>query len=131
MEDLTSNSGRTYSRLPIDARLGFPQSFPMLWQGQRYHFRVYVNAPARVLADAGPLLDLPDPAGAFLVVQIEREQADGGREPIFLRKVLPELEYEAGDIAVFFPEQHVAKKNLNGTGDFGSAVTGGIRSRWA
>lgn len=124
-----TNSGRTYTPLPLDATRGFPQSFPVLFGGRAYHFGLYVNAAAGRLGDAEELLELPAP-DAFLVVRVEREEAGGGRETIFLRKVVPGLEYECGDIALVFPAQRVARLNLNGQGNFGSAVAGGIAARW-
>lgn len=66
-----------------------------------------------------------------MVLHVEREASDGSRETIFLRKVVPELEYEAEGIALIFPQQRVARANLNGRGDFGSQVIGGIAPRWA
>jgi hypothetical protein len=56
---------------------------------------------------------------------------EGEQQPIFNRKVIPTLKYEAGDIALNFPQQRIALQNLNGQGNFGSKVTGGIASRWA
>jgi hypothetical protein len=45
--------------------------------------------------------------------------------------VLPGVEYEAGGIVLRFPEQRVARGNLNGQGDYGSLVRGEIAQRWA
>jgi hypothetical protein len=123
-------SGRDYAPLPLDATRGFPQSFPMLFGGRTYYFGLYVNVAAERLGDPEGVLELPAQE-AFLVVRVEREEAGGGRETIFLRKVVPGLEYECGDIALVFPAQRVARRNLNGQGDFGSAVAGGIAARWA
>ncbi len=79
------------------------------------------NAPVRNL-------DLPQ---AYLVVRVDQSMPDGSSVLLFLRKVVPELEYEAGTIALIFPTQSVAVQNLNGQGSFGSQVTGGIAARWA
>jgi hypothetical protein len=76
------------------------------------------------------ILDLPYP-NAFLVAQVAIDLLEGEQQPIFSRKVIPTLEYEAGDIALNFPQQRIALQNLNGQGNFGSQVTGGIASRWA
>lgn len=130
MNALVAKSGRQYSPLPIDGMRGFPQSFPLLFGGRTYHFRMYVNIPAELLTDQLTFLDLPSDQ-AFLVVQVEHELADGTRETIFLRKVVPSLEYEAEHLALIFPRQLVARSNLNGQGDFGSQVIGGIAPRWA
>jgi hypothetical protein len=89
-----------------------------------------VNVPAAEIQDKTRILDLPS-ANAFLVVTVELDLADGSRQPIFLRKVVPGLEYEAGGIAMVFPQQRVAVRNLNAQGEFGSQVTGGITLRWA
>ncbi|MDT5293177.1 MAG: hypothetical protein QOJ76_57 [Acidobacteriota bacterium] len=130
MELFDTASGRAYTPLPIDPTRGFPQSFPVLFGGRAYRFGFHVNVAAERLGALDEMLELP--AGdAFLVVRVEREETGGERETILLRKVVPGLEYECGDIALVFGAQRVARRNLNGQGDFGSAVTGGIASRWA
>jgi hypothetical protein len=65
------------------------------------------------------------------VVRVEREQGEGRTELLLLRKVVPELVYEAGAIALDFPVQRVARANLNGQGEHGSRVEGRIGRRWA
>jgi hypothetical protein len=123
-------SGRQFAPLPIDNALGFPQSFAFLFGSQIYHFTLYVNVAAERLTTKRDSIELPSDE-AFLVVRVDRELGDGGRQAIFLRKVVPELEYEAENITLVFPRQRVARSNLNGQGDFGSQVTGGIAPRWA
>jgi len=123
-------SGRTYTPLPIDGTRGVPQSFPVFFANRTYRFRLYVNVPAARVRDKTLILDLPS-ADAFLVVGVELDLPDGTRHPIFVRKVVPGLEYEAGSIAIVFPQQRVAVQNLNGQGEFGSQITGGIAPRWA
>ncbi|HJZ79322.1 MAG TPA: hypothetical protein VKD91_03220 [Pyrinomonadaceae bacterium] len=130
MNALVGASGRTYTPLPIDGSRGFPQSFPLLFAGRTYQFRLYVNVPAASLKDKTAVLDLPT-AESFLVVQVEVESPAATRETQFLRKVVPDLEYEAENIALVFTRQRVAVRNLNGQGDFGSQVIGGIAPRWA
>jgi hypothetical protein len=201
MDALVGASGRTYTLLPIDSNRGFPQSFPILFEGRSYQLRLYVNVPADLLHDqrmalasavntgdasitvtstvgfptrapfrvridrevlvitamtgsvwtvtrgadsttpaahiSGTLavytitvLDLPSPE-ACLVVHVIVELPDATQQPIFLRKVVPGLEYEVENIALIFPQQRVAVSNLNGVGDFGSQVIGGIAARWA
>lgn len=131
MDVTTSQSGRNYSPLPIDATRGFPQSFSSTFAGKTYHFFMYVDVDAALLGPStkNPL-QLPT-GNAFLVVQVEKENRDSTRTVIFLRKVVPDLEYLAGDIALIFPTQVVAQANLNGIGEFGSVVVGGIAARWA
>ena len=85
--------------------------------------------PAGMIASAAVRnLDSPQ---AYLVVRVDQDMPDGSSVLLFLRKVVPELEYEAGTIALIFPTQSVAVQNLNGQGSFGSQVTGGIAPRWA
>jgi hypothetical protein len=200
MDALVGASGRTYTLLPIDGTRGFPQSFPVLFEGRSYQFRLYVNIPTALLhvkptalasavtagdavitvtstvgfptrapfrvriekevlvitamtanvwavtrgadsttpaahASGTPVvytitvLDLPSPE-ACLVVHVMVELPDATQHPIFLRKVVPGLEYEVENIALLFPQQRVAVSNLNGVGDFGSQVIGGIATRW-
>jgi len=130
--DLSSApSGRSYIALPIDATQGFPQSFSFAFNTVTYLFSLYVNVQADQLsAEDGDLFDLPTDI-AFLVLRVDVENAEGARSTLFLRKVVPELEYTAGPIALYFPEQVIARQNLNGMGDFGSRMTGGIAQRWA
>lgn len=130
MSGLIGAIERTYTPLPIDVSQGFPQSFPLLFANRNYRFRLYVNAPTSLVKDKTRVLDLPSPE-AFLVVQVELDLSAGIRQPIFLRKVVPGLEYEADNIVLTFPQQRVAVQNLNGQGDFGSQVAGAIALRWA
>jgi hypothetical protein len=119
---------RAYTPLPIDATLGFPQAFPVVFNGQTYRFRLYVNVPVAGVVDKTAMLELPTD-DAFLVVQVERQLADGTVAPIFQRKVVPALEYVAENIALTFTAQRVAVRNLNSEGNFGSVVSGGIAAR--
>lgn len=121
-------SNRSFAPLPIDSSRGFPQLFPFLFANRNYLFRLYVNVPAAQAEDKSEVLDLPS-ADAFLVVSVELDLPDGTRQPIFLRKVVPGLEYETENIALVFPQQRVAVLNLNSSGEFGSQVTGGIALR--
>jgi len=131
MSVITSQSGRSYSPLPIDGALGFPQTFSSAFGGKTYHFFIYVDIEASLLSSSTKSL-LQLPAGnAFLVVRVEKENRDNTRTIIFLRKVVPDLEYVAENIVLVFPTQVVARANLNGRGDFGSVVVGGIAARWA
>ena len=127
---MTGPTGRTFTDLPIDGTRGFPQEFPFLFEGRTYHFRLYVNALRETLAGKTAMLDLPA-EDAALMVRIEKQGDAGDRTTIFLRKVVPSLEYDAENVSVTFPTQRVAIGNLNGTGDLGTQVTGGMRSRWA
>ena len=131
MDTFTGKSGREYELLPIDSTEGFPQSFPFLFEGQNYLFRLYVNIEDSALNvnEDKTFLEVPTKR-AFLVVQVERELSSGNRETIFVRKVVPELEYVAEKIAIAFPKQKIARNNLNGRGELGSEVIGGIAKRW-
>jgi hypothetical protein len=149
----TAKSGRIYTPLPIDASLGFPQSFAHIFEGRAYHFRLYVNIAAerlravdhlllppeqaylteeikKAMAERADFLPLPSEQ-AYLVARVERDKPGGARETVLVRKVTPELEYESENIALFFPRQLIARGNLNGQGEFGSQVIGGIARRWA
>jgi hypothetical protein len=130
MSLLAGKSRRQFTPLPIDNARGYPQSFIFGFLDHNYHFRLYVNISAELLDDRTDFIELPS-RDAFLVVQVERELTDGARQIIFLRKVVPDLEYEAENIVMMFPRQLVARNNLNGQGDFGSQVVGGIARRWA
>jgi hypothetical protein len=76
---------------------------------------------------ANEVMVLPD-AQRFLVVRVDVLGADAGAQTIFLRKVVPSLEYRAGELGLVFPTQIVARRNLNGIGSFGSNVVGGVSS---
>lgn len=122
---ITGASGRTYDALPIDNLAGFPQSFPFLLNGVRYQFAIYVDAPESALGSMDELMNLPD-SQRFLVVRVDVLGADGAQQTVFLRKVVPSLEYRAGGLALMFPTQIVSRRNLNNAGNFGSNVVGGV-----
>jgi len=130
--DLTSApSGRSHQPLPIDVRLGFPQSFSVVLGNALYFFTMYVDIDANLLSDSTiDIFALPEER-AFLVARVDKQNSDSTRTTIFVRKLTPEQEYEVENISLFFPQQVVARMNLNGQGDFGSVVLGGIASRWA
>jgi len=121
-------AARSYLQLPINADEGFPQVFRLAFLGNSYRISLYVNA----LDGEAPLPDdylfeLPE-AGAFLVMTVEREDV-GGATFLFRRKLVPNLEYEAGELAFVFRRMAVAKQNINGIGAFGSEVIGGVAAR--
>jgi hypothetical protein len=128
---LVGESGRTYESLPVDGTRGFPQSFPYLLNGRTYHFTFYVNVAAGLLAAPPAELPAMPATEAFLVARVEREVSGGGRELVVARKIVPSVEYEAAEIALLFTDYRVARRNLNGRGEFGSSVTGGIALRWS
>src|SRR5262245_13801172 len=107
MNGLLGKSGRAYQPLPIDATRGFPQSFPFLFGGRTYRISLYADVAARLLGDQTAMIELPAPE-AFLVVRVASEQSDGTRQTVFLRKVVPALEYETEKIALIFPQQRIA-----------------------
>ena len=124
---ITGASGRTYDPLPIDNSAGFPQRFPFLLNGVSYQFLLYVDVPESALGSIDELMVLPD-AQRFLVVRVDVFGADGTAQTVLLRKVVPSLEYRAGGLGLVFPTQIVARRNLNGVGNFGSNVIGGVSS---
>jgi hypothetical protein len=124
---ITGASGRSYDPLPIDNSAGLPQSFPVLLNGVRYQFSIYADVPESALGSADELMVLPDDK-RFLVVRVDVVAADGTRQAVFLRKVVPSLEYRAGALALTFPTQVVARRNLNGVGSFGTNIVGGVAS---
>jgi len=73
------------------------------------------------------LMVLPD-AQRFLVVRVDVLAADGTTQTIFLRKIVPSLEYSVRGIGLYFPSQIVARRNLNGFGSFGSNIVAGFAS---
>lgn len=118
-----------YLRLPIDADEGFPQSFRLALGDRVYHVEAYVNVVDDALLDSPDPLELPQD-GAFLVIAVRRDDA-GGTKPLLRRKVVPHLEYEAGELALVFTSVTVHPRNLNGAGEHGSRVVGGVAPRWA
>jgi hypothetical protein len=130
MASLSGRSGRIYEPLPIDSSLGFPLSFPLSLDRRTYHFSLYVNASLDQLDPKVDLLELAA-SRAFLVVKVELDTVDGARRTVFLRKVVPDVEYEAEEISLLFQEQRVSRRNLNGKGALGSVIVGGVARRWA
>jgi hypothetical protein len=122
---ITGPSGRSYDPLPIDNAAGFPQVFPYLLNGVRYQVTVYVDAPEDSLGSLDELMVLPD-SERFLVVRVDVLGGAGVQDTVFLRKVVPSLEYRAGALALTFPTQIVARRNLNAAGNFGSNVIAGV-----
>jgi hypothetical protein len=120
---------RDYLRLPIDPAEGFPQAFRLALSGRTYHFRLHANVAEEYAASApaGGLLDLPT-AGAFLVLAVAREEPSG-LATILRRKLVPAVEYLAGELALTFRTMRVDLRNLNGIGSFGSEVVGGVAVR--
>jgi hypothetical protein len=121
---ITGASGRNYDPLPIDNAAGFPQSFPFLLNGVRYQFTAYADVPEAALGPIDELMVLPD-ARRFLVVRADVVQSDGTSRTVFLRKVVPFMEYR-GALALTFHTLIVARRNLNSAGNFGSNVVGGV-----
>ncbi|RKT08176.1 hypothetical protein BX286_6260 [Streptomyces sp. 3211.6] len=119
----------SYLRLPIEPTEGFPQAFRLQLGARIYQFHLYVNAAEDVLraAPADPVLDLPA-AGAFLVLRVAREEPSG-LVALLRRKLVPGVEYRAGELSLTFPTMRVARQNLNGVGEFGSVVVGGVALR--
>ncbi len=122
---ITGASGRAYDPLPIDNAAGFPQRFPFLLNGVSYQFSIYANVPESKLGPLDERMHLPDEQ-RFLVVRVDVPGTGGTQQTIFLRKVVPSLEYRAGDLALTFPTQIVARRNLNNVGNFGSNVIGQV-----
>lgn len=127
---IVSGEGLAFEELPIDTEKGFPQELEKLVGDTAYHFRLYVNLAAEELAGEREFFDLPGPEGD-MVVRVERGGGAGGRETLFLRKVVPGLVYAVERIAFTFSELRVARANLNGRGRAGSRVSGRVASRWA
>jgi len=124
---ITGPSGRGYDPLPVDNTAGFPQQFPLLLNGVNYQFSLYIDVPEAALGPIDELMVLPD-AQRFLVVRADVLGTDGTTQTIFLRKVVPSLEYRAGALGLYFPTQIIARRNLNGVGSFGSNVIAGVTS---
>ncbi|MDR3470654.1 MAG: hypothetical protein P4M09_03030 [Devosia sp.] len=124
---ITGPSGRSYDLLPLDNQAGLPQSFPYNRDGVRYQFTVYANIPEAALEAIEQPISLPD-GQSFLVVRVDRLASDGTNSTVFMRKVVPSLEYRAGALMLTFPTQVVARSNLNGVGTFGSNIVGGVAS---
>lgn len=119
---------RTYLQLPIRADEGFPQAFRLSFLGNLYRVSLYVNAlEGKLLRPDDYTFCLPEP-DAFMVMAVIRE-GPAGATFLFRRKLVPNLEYEAAELAFVFQKMTVAKRNLNGTGAFGSEVIGGVAAR--
>lgn len=123
----TAASGRVFDTLPIDSAAEFPQRFACVRDGVNYRFTLYVDVPETALGPIDEIMSLPD-GRRFLVVRVDRIAADGSAAPVFLRKVVPSLEYRAGPLTLAFPSQQVARRNLNGKGEFGTRIVAGVAS---
>jgi hypothetical protein len=119
---------RTFLRLPINGDEGFPQAFRVGFRDRTYSILLYVNVlETDTETPEDHVYELPA-AGAFMVMRVTRETGEGPRV-ILQRKLVPNLEYEAAEVAFVFRRLRVARRNLNGVGAHGSEVTGGIAER--
>jgi hypothetical protein len=121
---------REYLSLPVNADEGFPQSFRFVFGNSTYRISLYVT----VLEDRPQTVDeivyeLPTET-EYMVMTVARE-GPGEPQVIFRRRIVPDHEYEADELAFLFREVKVARQNLNGVGSFGSRITGGVTARWA
>ncbi|MEU5261570.1 hypothetical protein [Amycolatopsis sp. NPDC021455] len=116
-----------FLRLPIDPADGFPQAFRLTFAGRTYQFLLYAAVAEDVLEGASGPLDLPA-EHAFLVLTVDREEP-GGLTTVLRRKLVPGVEYRAGELVLTFPTMRVDPRNLNGIGSFGSQVVGGVGLR--
>jgi hypothetical protein len=117
-----------FNQLPIDPAEGFPQAFRLALGGRTYQFRLYANVSEEFAAAAGDgLVDLPA-VGAFLVLAVDREDP-AGLVPLLRRKLVSNVEYHAAELALVFRTMRLDRRNLNGSGSFGSIVVGGVALR--
>ncbi|MFI6041863.1 hypothetical protein ACIA8C_09525 [Nocardia sp. NPDC051321] len=126
---MTTTLHYPYLRLPIDADQGFPQAVRISLGERIYVLSMYVNVTDEALLREPDPLQLPR-AGAFLALEVSTEEAEGTRI-LFRRKLVPDLEYFADELALVFTELAVHPRNLNGTGAYDSSVVGGVALRWA
>ncbi|HYQ62566.1 hypothetical protein [Actinophytocola sp.] len=117
----------TFLRLPINAADGFPQAFRLAVAGRTYRFQLYANVAEELLDTATGPLELPA-RGAFLVLSVDREEP-AGLTTILRRKLVPGITYQAAELALTFPTMLLDPRNLNGVGEFGSRVIGGVAPR--
>jgi hypothetical protein len=127
----TPPAGAVFEPLPIDPDRGVPQELVHRFDGATYRLRLHANLSAEELAEGHDFYDLPTASGGHLVVRVEREEPGGARTLLFQRKVVPGLAYEAGPVLLTFPDQRLARANVNGRGPAGSHLSGGIARRWA
>jgi hypothetical protein len=114
-----------YLRIPIDADRGFPQTFGLSVEEKTYQLSLSVTVIDEGLLEADEPLEMPQRA-AYAVLTV----TDGERT-LLRRKVAPYVEYEADELAFVFTEVAVHPGNINGSGAFGSRITGGVAARWA
>jgi len=117
----------TFLRLPINPADGFPQAFRLTLSARTYRFQLYANVAEELLDTATGPLDLPA-KGAFLVLSVDREEP-AGLTTILRRKLVPGITYHAAELALTFPTMRLDPRNLNGVGEFGSQVVGGVAQR--
>jgi hypothetical protein len=128
---LPASPAPVFEPLPIDGGQGLPQAFPFSFDGVLYRFRLYANVAAEELGDGAEIYALPTPGGAHMTVRVERQDPGGTAQTIFLRKVVPGVIYAVGPILLTLPDQRLSRLNLNGRGQAGSLLSGGIARRWA
>ena len=129
MTTATVPTDRTYLSLPINPEEGFPQSFRLAYAGHTYQVSLYVNIAEEVMLTASDdtLFRLPAER-AYLVMQVARESSEG-LQILFLRKLVTGIAYLAEELVFTFSAMTIAKRNLNGIGNFGSILTGSVTIR--
>jgi hypothetical protein len=120
---------QNFLRLPINADEGFPQAFMLATGDAMYRFVLYVNVAEELLPGPETVMDLGSGvAGVFMVLTVAREDP-GGETVLLRRKIVPGLQYQAGDLMLTFTTLRVAVRNLNAVGTYGSEVVGGVAQR--
>jgi hypothetical protein len=95
-------------------------------------------APNAILDLTGPLTaprradELPpsvEGRTSHMVLGVAREDP-AGLVPLLQQRIVPNLEIPAGELMFFFDQMQVDPRNLNGTGSYGSVVSGKVAARW-
>ena len=135
MDPFQLPSGRTYQPLPLAPDASFPARIPTSAAGQSILVLLYASIAAeRFETDEAVLpLDGPD---AYLVMRVALDPPDAPRRTLLIRKVALNVEYDCGPVFITFPgaphvedNLRVARLNLNGTGQHGTRIVGGIAPR--
>jgi hypothetical protein len=122
-----------FLRLPVNPDEGFPQSFRLAFGNRSYVFGLAVNIAEEVLPDPttpdglAAAITLPAP-GAYLVLTVVRDDVTGGTV-LLRRKVIPDLIYHAGELALVVRSVRIAIGNLHGSGAYRSDVVAGVALR--
>jgi len=125
MDLSTAPSGRAYTALPIDPTQRVPHRRFHCFQHSYLRIFLICDIGAAALAESSDeLFNLPS-ENAFLVARVDTQILTVRAQPFLFESWYLSSNTWRATSRFFFPQQTVARENLNGQGEFGSVVIEG------